>query len=55
MHRYRLPAVSASYPPAQEADSDPLMTEPVFDGDEELGTEEEGQMVAYAHRDIKPG
>jgi hypothetical protein len=31
------------------------MTEPVFDGDEELGTEEEGQMVAYAHRDIKPG
>jgi len=55
MHRYRLPAVSASYPPAQEADDDPLMTEPVFDGDEELGTEEEGQMVAYAHRDIKPG
>jgi len=55
MHRYRLPAVSASYPPAQEADNDPLMTEPVFDGDEELGTEEEGQMVAYAHRDIKPG
>ena len=55
MHRYRLPAVSASYPPAQEADDDPLMTEPVFDGDEELGTEEEGQLVPYAHRDIKPG
>lgn len=55
MHRYRLPAVSASYPPAQNADDDPLMLEPVFDGDEELGTEEEGLLVPYAHRDIKPG
>jgi serine/threonine kinase 16 len=55
MHRYRLPAVSASYPPAQEADNDPLMVEPIFDGDEEIGTLEEGQLVPYAHRDIKPG
>lgn len=54
MHRYRLPAVSASYPP-ETADHDPLMVESVFDGDEELGLEEEGQMVPYAHRDIKPG
>jgi hypothetical protein len=31
------------------------MVESMFDGDEELGLEEEGQMVPYAHRDIKPG
>lgn len=55
MHRYRLPAVSASYPPQQQDDDDPLMGEPVFDGDEELGPAEEGQMIPYAHRDIKPG
>lgn len=55
MHRYRLPAVSASYPPQQQDDHDPLIGEPVFDGDEELGHTEEGQLVPYAHRDIKPG
>lgn len=55
MHRYRLPAVSANYPPQQQDDHDPLMGEPVFDGDEDLGPTEEGQMVPYAHRDIKPG
>lgn len=54
MHRYRLPAVSASYPP-ETADHDPLMVEAVFDGDEELGEVEDGQMIPYAHRDIKPG
>lgn len=55
LHRYRLPAVSASYPPTQEGDHEPLIADPVFDGDEELGSLEEGQLVPYAHRDIKPG
>jgi serine/threonine kinase 16 len=58
MHRYRLPAVSATYPPTREADDDPLVSgpsEPVFDHDEELGQAEEGELIPYAHRDIKPG
>jgi len=54
MHRYRLPAVTASYPPERE--EDPLINQPeaVFDGDEELAAVEEGELVPYAHRDIKP-
>ena len=54
MHRYRLPAVIASYPPIRE--DDPLISqpEPIFDGDEELSTNDEGELVPYAHRDIKP-
>jgi serine/threonine kinase 16 len=36
----------------------PLMThgedEVVFDGDEELGSSDRGELVPYAHRDIKP-
>lgn len=55
MHRYRLPAVSASYPPQQSDNETALMAEPVFDGDEELGVAQEGRPVPYAHRDIKPG
>jgi hypothetical protein len=43
MHHYRLPAVAASYPPA----------EVVFDGDEDVEAEV-GEMIPYAHRDIKP-
>lgn len=47
MHRYRLPAVSATYPPAIGED------EVVFDGDDEVDTSQ-GEMIPYAHRDIKP-
>lgn len=54
MHRYRLPAVNASYPPIRE--EDPLINQPeaVFDGDEELAGASEGELIPYAHRDIKP-
>lgn len=51
MHRYRLPAVPASYPPSDRLTAE---SEPIFDGDEELSTAEEGEMIPYAHRDIKP-
>ncbi|WWC90008.1 uncharacterized protein L201_004938 [Kwoniella dendrophila CBS 6074] len=53
MHQYHLPAVSASYPPTRE--EDPLVGEAVFDHDEELANAEEGELIPYAHRDIKPG
>nr|XP_031862777.1 uncharacterized protein CI109_001789 [Kwoniella shandongensis]KAA5529849.1 hypothetical protein CI109_001789 [Kwoniella shandongensis] len=53
MHQYRLPAVSASYPPTNR-EEDPLVSEPVFDRDEELADAEQGEMIPYAHRDIKP-
>ena len=66
MHQYRLPSIPiSSYPPATTDDHSPLITggppEPVFDGDEEMGIGagagqgHEGEMVPYAHRDIKPG
>lgn len=51
MHQYRLPAVNASYPPPVAGDEESALLhstpEPV--------TGEEGEMVPYAHRDIKPG
>mgnify|MGYP002717752899 CR=1 FL=1 len=37
MHQYRLPAVNATYPPAEVSDE-----------------EVEGELIPYAHRDIKP-
>ena len=40
MHQYRLPAVNATYPPA-EIDQPSL-------------SEVEGELIPYAHRDIKP-
>ncbi|WVQ70051.1 uncharacterized protein L199_008275 [Kwoniella botswanensis] len=52
MHNYHLPAVAASYPPTRE--DDPLVGEPVFDHDDELANAEEGELIPYAHRDIKP-
>lgn len=52
MHQYRLPNISASYPPTRE--DEPLVGETVFDHDEELTEEELGELVPYAHRDIKP-
>ena len=54
MHQYRLPAVTASYPPTRE--EEPLINqpEPVFDGDDELAVAEEGELIPYAHRDVKP-
>lgn len=58
MHRYRLPSVQSTYPPTREGDNDPLISgpaEPVFDHDEEVAQAEEGEMIPYAHRDIKPG
>ncbi|KAK8869785.1 hypothetical protein IAR55_000353 [Kwoniella newhampshirensis] len=53
MHQYRLPAVSASYPPPNR-EEDPLVSEPVFDRDEELVEAVQGETIPYAHRDIKP-
>jgi serine/threonine kinase 16 len=53
MHRYQLPAVSANYPPTRE-DEGLINGETVFDGDEELSGVEEGEIIPYAHRDIKP-
>lgn len=44
MHRYRLPAVATSYPPESRQ-------QPEEEGQSGL---EEGEMVPYAHRDIKP-
>jgi len=55
MHRYRLPAVNATYPPHREDVSLPDQSALVFDGDEELAETTEGELVPYAHRDIKPG
>lgn len=52
MHQYRLPNISASYPPTRE--DEPLVGETVFDHDEELTGEDRGELVPYAHRDIKP-
>ncbi|KAE8537969.1 hypothetical protein D1P53_006036 [Cryptococcus gattii VGV] len=52
MHQYRLPNISASYPPTRE--DEPLVGETVFDHDEELTEEDRGELVPYAHRDIKP-
>lgn len=54
LHQYRLPAVSASYPPIREDDPLVSRSEAVFDGDEELASAEDGELVPYAHRDIKP-
>ncbi|WVR05218.1 hypothetical protein IAU60_002230 [Kwoniella sp. DSM 27419] len=51
MHHYRLPAVNASYPPTRE---DEPLNPPVFDHDEEVADAGEGEMIPYAHRDIKP-
>ncbi|ORX39901.1 putative serine/threonine-protein kinase [Kockovaella imperatae] len=51
MHRYRLPSTSA-YPPAQSNSGE---LDPVFDGDEDLQGADAGEMIPYAHRDIKPG
>lgn len=52
MHQYRLPAVSATYPPTREEEFD--NPELVFDAPmDEPG--QEGELVPYAHRDIKPG
>jgi serine/threonine kinase 16 len=48
MHLYRLPSVNA-YPPPEG-----LQPELVFDGDEELPIAGEGELIPYAHRDIKP-
>lgn len=52
MHQYHLPNISASYPPTRE--DEPLVGETVFDHDEELTEEDQGELVPYAHRDIKP-
>ncbi|RSH80238.1 uncharacterized protein EHS24_008811 [Apiotrichum porosum] len=53
MHQYRLPAVNATYPP--QRDEDPLMPdELVFDAPEDEPGQV-GELVPYAHRDIKPG
>ncbi|EJT50425.1 serine/threonine-protein kinase [Trichosporon asahii var. asahii CBS 2479] len=50
MHQYRLPAVNASYPPnAGDEESALLHSTP------EPVSGEEGELVPYAHRDIKPG
>ena len=51
MHRYRLPATSASYPPPLPEST----AEEIFDGDAELESANDGENVPYAHRDIKPG
>lgn len=51
MHRYKLPAVSTNYPPTR---GDAPMAETVFDGDADLEAEDEGEIIPYAHRDIKP-
>lgn len=56
MHTYRLPAVTATYPP-REDDDVPLMagpSQPIFEHDDEVETATEGEMIPYAHRDIKP-
>ena len=53
MHHYRLPAISATYPPSQEDVPLTQAAEVVFDGDEVLSGPG-GEIVPYAHRDIKP-
>ncbi|KAL7424144.1 Serine/threonine-protein kinase env7 [Cryptotrichosporon argae] len=57
MHHYRLPAVQATYPPANQSEERGLLdpSDVVFDGDEELDDAQQGELVPYAHRDIKPG
>jgi serine/threonine kinase 16 len=40
MHQYRLPAVKATYPPAEM--------------DQPSTSDVEGELIPYAHRDIKP-
>lgn len=40
MHQYRLPAVNATYPPAEM--------------DQPSTSDVEGELIPYAHRDIKP-
>ncbi|GMK56986.1 hypothetical protein CspeluHIS016_0308260 [Cutaneotrichosporon spelunceum] len=54
MHQYRLPNVSVTYPPTR--DDEPLLNQPelVFDAPEDEPGQE-GELVPYAHRDIKPG
>jgi len=56
MHQYRLPAVTATYPPHR--DDEPLLSQPgetlMFEAPEDEPGQE-GEMVPYAHRDIKPG
>lgn len=57
MHQYRLPAVTASYPPTRDDDHEHLLgnqPELVFDAPEDEPGQE-GELVPYAHRDIKPG
>ncbi|TXT07279.1 hypothetical protein VHUM_03449 [Vanrija humicola] len=57
MHQYRLPAVTASYPPTRDEDNEHLLgnqPELVFDAPEDEPGQE-GELVPYAHRDIKPG
>lgn len=56
MHQYHLPAVSASYPPHR--DDEPLMSNEntlMFEQPDEEESGAEGELVPYAHRDIKPG
>lgn len=48
MHRYRLPSVSTDYPPTRE-DEGLMRDETIFDSEENTG-----EMIPYAHRDIKP-
>lgn len=56
LHQYHARPISAAiYPPSQEGDALITQPDPVFDGDEELGSAESGELIPYAHRDIKPG
>ncbi|RXK39507.1 NAK protein kinase [Tremella mesenterica] len=54
MHRYHSPVDSSTYPPTQGADPLSGENDPLFDRDESDPTVE-GELVPYAHRDIKPG
>jgi serine/threonine kinase 16 len=56
MHQYHLPAVTATYPPTR--DDEPLLNSNASELMFEMPEDEpgqEGELVAYAHRDIKPG
>ena len=52
MHRYRSPAGHSAYPPAIESGTG---SQPDFVRDEDLTGSDEGEIIPYAHRDIKPG
>lgn len=54
MHQYRLPAVTATYPPHREDEPLNPMEEPMFEQPEDDEPGQEGELVPYAHRDIKP-